>query len=276
MTHLTRNNNPNIFASLPFDQIDGFAGTSIHDDFITASTVADYIDVAAGAAQPSEFPWQGCEIAANAAVANGLTIPGEVDHAGILQIQTGGTTPGDGDGVAIQLGDDAANIQDTLVLDDNGVYMATVVRILDVSDQSIEFGLIGQQPIEPNTVTGADIVSILFDPADADNVGDEFFFAEAYIATVDTEVIGTVTYVESDWVLLEVSANDTGAAYRITTEDGTETLEIVKSMPTVALRPAISTANIGSNEELLDIDLFHLRFLRRDSLLGNAADWLGA
>ena len=276
MTHLTRNNNPNVFASLPFDQIDGFAGVSIHDDFLAAVTTADYIDPSAGAAQPSDFPWQGSEIAATAAVANGLVIPGEADHAGILQLQSGTVgTPADGDGVAIQLGDDASNIQDTLVLDDNGVYMAAVVRQPDKEDSRIGFQLEGQEPVIPNTVA-ADIVGVIFDPDDSDNTSNELFFGQVAAASTDTEVIGAVTYVQNDWVLLEVSANDTSAEFRITTEDGTESLELINTMPTVALRPSISTSTGDTSEALLDVDLFHFRYLRRDSLLGNAADWLGA
>ncbi len=276
MSHLTRIGNPNVFATLPFDQIDGFAGGYVHDDFLTASTVADYVDASGGAAQPSELPWRGTEIGANAEVAESVLLPGEADHAGILQIQTGDASPADGDGVALQLGAAIGSVQDTLVLDTNGVYIAAVLRIPDVSDQSAEFGFTGQQPIEPNTVTGADGVSILFDPADADNVGDEFFFSEVYAATTDTEVVGTLPYVETDWVLLELGVSSTSAQFRVTTEDGTESNELVNTMPIVALRPCISTANIGSAEENLDIDLFHMRYLRRSRLTGDGSDWLGA
>lgn len=275
MSHLTRIGNPNVFATLPFDQIDGVAGGFYHDDFVQAITVADYVDATGGAAQLSDQNWRGSEIAANAAVANSLVLPGVADHAGILQLQTGGTTPGDGDGVAIQFGAAIGSVQDTLVLDDNGVYIACVARILDVSDQNFEFGFIGQQPVEANA-SAADVVSAVFDPADAANVSDQLFFAQANVAGTDTEVVGAGTYVESDWFLAEVGATDTSMNVRITTEDVTETLEIVATMPTVALRPVISTANIGAAEELLDVDLFHMRYLRRDSLVGQGSDWLGA
>ena len=274
MSHLTRIGNPNVFATLPFDQIDGFAGGYVHDDFIQAITVADYVDASGGAAQLSDQNWRGTEIAAGAAVGNSLVLPGVADHAGILQIQTGGTTPADGDGVAIQFGATIGSTQDTLVLDNNGVYIACVARILDVSDQNFEFGLGGAQPVEANA-SSADMVSCVFDPADASNVSDELFFAQANIATVDSEVVGALTYVEADWFLAEVGVSDTSMNVRITTEDATETLEIVATMPTVALRPVISTTNIGAAEELLDIDLFHMRYLRRDSLTGNGSDWLG-
>ena len=277
MSHLTRIGNPNVFATLPFDQIDGFAGGYLHDDFIQAAAVADYVDATTGAAQLSDLAWRGNEIAAAAAVANSILTVGVADHPGILQIQSG-TSGGaaDGDGAAIQLGAAIGSVQDTLVLDDNGVYIACVMRIPDVSDTQIEFGLLGQQPIEPNTGNSADLVVLTFDPGDADNTDDELWFAQNSVGGTDTEVIGALAYVENDWVLLEIGVSDTSAEYRITTEDGTETLLKAITQPTVALRPVISETNIGASEEVLDIDLFHMRYLRRDSLTGQASDWLGA
>ena len=272
----TRLGNPNVFATLPFDQIDGVAGGFLHDDFITAATVADYVDATAGAAQPSDVAWRGSEVAAGAAVANSLVLPGVVDHVGILQLQTGGTTPADGDGVAIQLGADTGTTADTLVLDDNGVYIASVIRILDISDQATEFGMGGAQPAECNT-SALDQIALVHDPADVSNVSDQLFFLQVNGAGTDVETVGALKYVESDWVLLEIGASSTSVAARITTEDATETLVAASpTIPVVALRPVISTANIGSAEELLDIDLFHMRYLRRDSIVGTGSDWLGA
>lgn len=272
----TRLGNPNVFATLPFDQIDGVAGGFIHDDFITAGSVADYVDATAGAAQPSEVPWRGTEIAGNAAAANGLVIPGEADHPGILQLQSGSVTPADGDGVALQLGAATGTTQDTLVLDDNGVYIASVVRILDVDAQSVGFGMGGAQPAEVNT-SALDQIDLVFDPADVANVGDEFFFLQVNGAGGDTEVVSALPYVEGDWVLLEIGATSTSVSARITTEDATETLTADgATIPIVALRPVISTAPIGAAEELLDVDLFHMRYLRRDSIVGTGSDWLGA
>ncbi len=268
----TRLGNPNVFASLPFDQIDGVAGGFLHDDFLTAATVADYTT---GSAQISELNWWGDEIGGNDAAANGLVIPGEADHAGILQLQSGGTTPGIGDGGSLQLGGTTSAVQDTLVLDDNGVYIASVIRFPDVDDQKVEFGLIGQEPAVPNASV-VDAVVFAFDPADTTNVGDEFFFAQVNAASTDTEVISALPYVQNDWVLLEIGASNTSAHYRITTEDATETSTLTNTMPIVGLRPVFSTTNITTTEELIDIDLFHMRYLRRDAILGQGSDWLGA
>ena len=277
MSHLSRIGNPSVFSSLPFDQIDGFAGFFMHDDFLLAETLADTTQT--GAAFTSEYQWWASEINTNDATANVLVLTSVADHPGIIQLQTGATTPGDGDGISFQFGGNTIANQEMFILDDSGLYLAAVLRILDVSDQNVEFGLIGENPqsIEPNDATNqADLVALAFDPADADNVDDELWFGQSNVAGTDTEAVGALGYVESDWVLLEIGVTDTSAHFRITTEDGTETLSNNLTQSVVALRPNISTANIGSNEELLDIDLFHLRHLRRDSLVGQANDWLGA
>ena len=274
MSHLTRLGNSSVFSSLPFDQIDGIAGFSLHDDFIEAISVTDY--TRSGAAQESELHWWGEEIGNNDATANGLVLAGVADHAGILQLQSGTDTPAAGDGVSLQLGASTAASQDTLVLDTNGVYLAGVLRFPDVSDQNVEFGLIGQEP-EPANTSAADVVAFAWDPGDAANVGDEFFFAQIEAAGSPTEVVTVLPYVENDWVLLEIGATSVGAAYRITTEDMTETMNINGTMPIVALRPVFSTSvETSTDEQLLDIDLFHMRYLRRSELTGNGSDWLGA
>ena len=265
------------FAPIPFDK-HGVPGTiELVDDFITTQVLADFVDATGGATLQSDLDWRGMEIAAGAAVANSILLAGESDHPGIIQIQTGGTTPADGDGAAIQLGTDVVAGQNTLVLDTNGVYCAAVLRILDKANSQIEFGLVGQAPVEANA-SSVDFVGFAFDPVDASNVSDEEFFCQVNGAGSDTETVSKlVSYVQSDWVLLEFSADTTSATFRITTEDNTETIVIDGSdsvtMPLVGLRPVISVTNVGANEELLDVDLFVLRYLRRQALV---ASWLGA
>jgi hypothetical protein len=151
-----------------------------------------------------------------------------------------------------------------------------VIRILDVDAQATEFGMGGAQPAEANT-SALDQVSLVHDPADAANIGDEFFFLQVNGAGTDLEVVSALPYVEGDWVLLEIGASNTSVVARITTEDATETLVATgATIPIVALRPVISTANIGAAEELLDVDAFHMRYLRRDAIVGQGSDWLGA
>ena len=268
----TRLGNPSVFASLPFDQIDGVAGFSIHDEFLTAVTVADYAQ--AGTLQPSDYVWFGGEIGGNDCTANGLVIPGEVDHPGILQLQSGTDTPAEGDGVALQLGSSVETVQDTLVLDDNGVYLAAILRQTDVLTGDWMLGLEGQAP-EPFNAGQLDMVGIGSEPKD---ITGDVVYGQVNGADTDVNILSTVAPINSDWILAEVGASDTSASFRITTEDQTETLNAVgPTMPVVALRPVISTSvATGTAEQLLDIDAFHMRYLRRDPITANGADWLGA
>jgi hypothetical protein len=270
----TRIGNPNVFASLPFDQIDGVAGTYIHDDFLQAVTVTDYVDASAGVLQPSDSVWVGAEIAGNACVANGLVIPGEVDHPGILQLQSGTSTPAAGDGVGLQLGSSLVTVQDTLVLDTNGVYVAAILRQGDVLTGDWSLGFEGQTP-EPFNASALDVVAIGSEPTDF--TGD-VIMGQVNGAGTDVEVATLVAPVDSDWFLAEVGATSTSAAYRITTEDVTQTVVAPSpTMPVVALRPVISTSvSTGTAEVTLDVDAFHFRYLRRSEITANGADWLGA
>ncbi len=263
------------FATLPFDGIDNAASVVIHDDFIGVPDLADFVD-AGGAVLQSTVAWNGGEIAGGA-VSNAVRVAGVADHPGIVQVQVGATSPADGDAAALLLGAAAANDADgDIVLDDNGVYIASVLRIPDVDAQVVEFGLIGQAPAVPNS-SATDVVSFVWDPEDSVNVGDELFIAQINAASTDTEEAFTLAYTQNDWVLLEIYADDTSALFRLTTEDGSETIQLQPSaMPTVALRPAFAVENVGAAEEVLDIDLFHLRYMRKDPLVGQANDWLGA
>ena len=265
----------NVFATLPFDQIDGVAGFYTHEDFDGAALIADLVDATGVVVTVlGPYDWWGHEIA-GAAVSN-IDVPVSVaDHVGIIRLNTGGTIPADGDAVALQYGGGAAALQDIYLPDDNGLYVATVIRIPDVSDTIFEFGLGGQTPAVPNSSV-ADTIALSFDPEDADNTADALFFAQANDAGTDVEsILSDVVMVENDWVLLEIAATDTSASFRVTTEDATQTVTIAHTV-TVALRPYYVVEAVGAAEEFVDIDLFHLRYLRRDALVGTGSDWLGA
>lgn len=260
------------FAPLPFNKNGSVDAIVLRDDFITLVDVADLVD-GNGAMVQSELHWLGSEIAGGA-VSNVTGIAGVADHPGIARLAVGATSPADGDAAALQLGGQVDDDQDVFILDGNGVYLATIVRIADVDAAIMEFGLIGQAPAVPNS-SAADVVSIVFDPEDAANVGDKWFFGQVNAATVDTEVVlDGVNYVEGDWVLLEIEANDTSATFRVTTEDGSDTATIQTTMPTVGLRPAYGIENVGAAEEVLDIDSFVLRYWRRVPL--GSSGYLGA
>ena len=271
----TRLGAANVFASLPFDQIDGVAGFYVHEDFEGASALADLADgtgVIATTLGPHN--WWGAEIAGGAA--SNITIPVSVaDHLGIIRLEVGATSPEAGDGASLQFGSAAAAVQDMYLPDDNGCYIATVVRIADVDATLVEFGFVGQTP-EIGNAGALDTCGLVWAPNDAANTGDEFWIAQLNDANTDVEVVlDSANYVEGDWVLLEIALTSSGAAFRVTTEDVSETATIAGTI-TVAMRPAYSVSNIGSAEEYLDIDLFHMRYLRRDALVGTGSDWLGA
>ena len=263
------------FAPIPFDK-HGVPGTiEIVDDFVTATPLADAVD-GNGAIFHSEYEWLASEIAGGA-VSNITIVAAVDDHPGVISLNVGATTPADGDAAALQLGGDVDDSQEMFNLDTNGVYIAAVLRIPDVDAQIIEFGLAGQAPAVPNS-SAADIVSFVWDPEDAANVGDELFLCQVNGAGTDVEAATSlVPYVQNDWVLLEIAADSSSATFRITTEDNTQTIQLTAAdgvvMPTVGLRPVFSVENVGSAEELLAIDLFVLRYLRRDALV---AGWLGA
>ncbi len=268
----TRLGAANVFATLPFDQIDGYAGFFIHEDFEQAALVTDLVSTTGVAYNAGNTQWLGAEISGSA-VSN-IKIPVSVaDHVGILRLSTGDTSSA-GDACSLQFGASATAVQDTWLPDDNGIYIATVIRIADVDATIVGFGLGGAAPIAPNS-TEVDCIQFVFDPADTTNTDDKLFFAQVNDASSDQEtILSGVKYVENDWVLLEIGATSTSASFRITTEDATQTATIAHTV-TVALRPnfIVETTAVVEN---LDIDLFHLRYLRRDALVGTGSDWLGA
>lgn len=254
-------------ATTPFDKNDSIEAVWIHDDFLGVADTSDATDAAGVSLYTATGVWNLSEVAGDSAAAADR-VAGVADHPGILQITTGATTAADGDVVALCLGPGAGNDADgDILLDSNGVYLATVINIADVDAQKVEFGLAGQAPAAVNS-SAADIVSFVWDPEDAENVGDELFICQVNGGGSDVEeVASAVPYVEGDWVLLEIAADDTSATFRITTEDNTQTITLDGSdsitVPTVAMRPFFSCEAVGGAEELLKIDAFHLRYLRR-------------
>lgn len=256
------------FSTLPFDGIDSVANVSLHDDFITAADVAD---VAADTTVHSELTWNADETVVSTGPATITALSGVADHPGIVRLSNAADT---GDVVSLMLGAGlAAEADGQILLDDNGVYVAAVVRINDVDAANVEFGLVGQAPAAPNS-SAADVVAFAYEEAD---FGAGLFAAQVNAAGTDVEEAFTVSYVEGDWVLLEIYATDTDAYFRMTTEDGSETVHLAPAaMPTVGMRPVASVENVGAAAETLDIDAFHLRYHRRDALVGTQNDWLGA
>jgi len=267
--------NANVFATLPFDQLDGAAGFFFHDDFDQASLLADLVSGTGVSYDSGHALYFGAEVA-GAAVSN-ITVPVSVaDHVGIIKLKAGSTTPADGDAASLQYGGSAVGVQDTVLLDTNGVYVATVVRVDTLTDSVVGFGLIGQTPTVASS-SAVDTIEWVYDPENTTtNPNSNVWQAEVNSAGTDVVQASTIPVVASDWVLLEIAADSSSAAFRITTEDATETIvPVVAAMPLVGLRPYWVVENVGTTERTLDIDLFHIRYLRRSRLVGQGSDWLG-
>lgn len=265
------------FATLPFDGIDNVQNTFIHDEFLGLDeTEVDLTDAAGVAVNTVTAQWTGSEVAGDSG-ASIEGIAGVAGHPGIARLSTGATTAADGDIGALLLGNQANNAADDndIILDGNGIYIAALIRIPDVDAQKVEFGLFGQAAAAVNS-SALDLVSFVWDPEDAANVDDELFIAQVNSANTDVEEAFSLSYVQNDWCLLELYATDTDAYFRLTTEDGHETINLTPAaMPLVDLRPGISVEAVGNAEEFVDIDVFHLRYGREEQAANATISWLG-
>lgn len=260
----------NAFSTLPFDGIDNARNLWIHDDFVGSIAVADI--GTSTVVHTAQSTWNAGEVGS-------LTGPGTLNqlvavanHPGILQLQTADDASEE---VALLLGAAAeTEADDDFILDSNGLYIASIFRIPDVDAQKVEFGLIAD-PASPNS-SAADLVSFVWDPDDAENVDDELFLAQVNAGGSDTEEAFTLSYVQNDWVFAEIYATSSDAFFKLTTEDGTETVHLSpSSMPSVGLRPGFINEAEGNAVESLDIDAFHLRYERQDTAANGTIEWLG-
>lgn len=259
------------FSTLPFDGIDNVANVFLHDDFIAATQVAD---IGADTVYHSELTWNADETVVNTGPGTIAVLSGEAGHPGIIALQT----DDEADAVmTLALGGAlAAEADGPILLDSNGVYCAAMIRIPDIDGAKVEFALVGQAAAAVNSSV-ADLVGFVWDSDDAANVGDQLFLAQVNSATVDTEEAFSLPYVEGDWVLLEMFATSTDAYFRMTTEDGVETIHLAPdAMPLVGLRPIISVQSEGANVDQVDIDAFHLRYRRPEKAANAGISWLGA
>lgn len=251
------------FSPIAFDKVGDLEAETIQDHFIAAQplsaiTTSGVFNSKIGYTVTDEV---------GGATADVEVLAGEAGNPGIIRLNVGATDPADGDLVSLVPGVN----DDVIKLDGSGVYLATKFRIPDVSDTVVQFGLVADPSAVPNS--GADnVVSFVFDPEDEDNTGDAFFFAQINDAAGgDTEVIfSDVSYVEDDWVKLEIAADDTGATFRLTTEDGTQTANIELAVA-ATLTPVWQVENVGGAEESIEIDSFVLRYFERTGTEGLGA-----
>lgn len=245
----------NAFSPIAFDKVGDLDAVVLRDSFICAKPLAA---ITTSGALVSDIPWTVTD-EVGAATADVEVLASTAGNQGVIRLNVGATVPAAGDLVSLVpgLNDDA------ILLDGSGIYLGAVLKITDVSDTKVQFGL----TVDPaGVVNGSetDSVSFVFDPADAANVGDAFFFAQINAAGTDVEeVLDDVSYVEGDWVKLELAADDSGATFRITTEDGTQTVNVA-GIVTAALTPCFKVENVGAAEESIEIDTFVLRYFVRD------------
>src|SRR5690606_5602052 len=171
----------------------------------------------------SEVPW---------VVDGGTVTPvaAEKNHQGIISVAGGTLTLGS---------------EDSLALDENGMYVAFLCRFPDDTDQGITLGV----------TDGADLVGFQFDEGVVTAVAD------------DVEVVfDNVTAGEDEWVLLEMAATDSSATARVTTADNEQTVQLNKSLAgTVEV-----VVDATSNE--VELDTFVLRHV----LPNDISEYLGA
>lgn len=259
------------FSTLPFDGIDNVRNIFIHDDFIGSIAVAD---ISTGTiVHTAQGVWNAGEVGTLTGPGTLNQLVAEANHMGILQLQTANDAAEE---VALLLGAAAeTEADDDFILDSNGLYVAAILRVPDVDGQKVSFGLMGDIA-SPNAGTANQVVFV-WDSDDAANVGDELWLAQVNGASNTDEEAFTLAYVEDDWVLLEIYATDSDAHFRLTTEDGQETILLSGvTMPTVGLRPGFVNEAEGTEVESLDIDAFHLRYQRQDTAANAGIEFLGA
>jgi len=254
-------------APIPFDR-HGVPGTiELVDDFVMYG--ADVTASSASAAVASDLDWSMIAVAGDSG--HTAIVVGESDHQGIMALWC---DPSDTAAVALKLGR-AINTEadEAFFLDTNGLYVATVLRVPTLAATKVAFGLTGVAAIALPNSSALDVIHWVFDNADT----AAKWIAQVNGAGTDVEQASAITYVASDWVLLEIAADTSSVTFRITTEDDTETIVLDGAdssvEPVVAMRPEfIVCAETDGTNAVIDIDLFVLRYLRRQSL---TASWLG-
>jgi hypothetical protein len=239
------------FASLPFDRLDSPYSIVYKDDFVQALANAD-LDGAVTVT--SDLIWIGDEGGGDSAPHVDI-VASVANHPGIISLETGATTAADGDIGGLTL-------PNAILPDVNGVYMSSTIRIPDISDTKVSFGMVATRTEAVNS-SAANVIALVFDPEDAANVGDVMFFLQLNVGGVDLEaVFDTATITENEWVKLELVADSTGVTGRVTTDNGSQQ-KTLAGAPATALLVGWLVEAVGAAEEVVEIDNFCLRYLRR-------------
>lgn len=255
----------NVISSPPFNLLGDIRSVVLKDHFIGVDAVAD-------AALPLTIvDGAGAGGSAIAVVAS------EANHPGIVALGSGATTPADGDLGALVVG--AENDDSGILLsdDENGVYFAVLLRLTDVTNSKVEVGLSGQAMAAVNS-SALDLISVVFDPEDADNTDDALFFLQLNTAGTDSEeIFDEVTYTQDRWVLIELAAVHDSVWGRVSSKDSdTADLEIQEksinsATPDVVLNPFVQIEAVGAAEETVEIDAMVVRYTvgRESNSLGD-------
>lgn len=249
-------NKINAFAPFPFDKRGTYWGVELVDEFLNTTTTT------ASGAVVSQIPWF---VTSSGDSAADVTVVTGVDgHPGIVSLATGGTTPGAADVGGMQF-------TNTVLPGPDGIYMATLLRIPDLTNTCVSFGLTATGSERVNS-SAANVAALVFDPADVANVGDVMFFLQLNVGGVDVEaVFDTAILTTNEWALLELAVDNTGAVGRVTTDEGSQVKSVAGALAT-ALLPGYHVEAIGAAEEVIQIDTFVFRSLRRRAI----ADYVGA
>lgn len=240
-----------VFAPLPFDKVDSVYSTVLTDEF--TGTLAN-VDLDGLVTVTSDLVWQGDEGGGDGAP-NVAIVPSVVNHPGIIKLSTGATTPADGDICGLFR-------PQTMLPGADGIYIACIARIIDISDTKFAFGFAASATEAVNS-SAANTVQIVFDPEDAADVGDVIALLQLNVGGTDLEVAFTnAPITENEWFLLELAWDSAGCNGRVTTDDGTESLALLGAGTTV-LKPGFLVEAVGAAEETVDVDKYTERYLRR-------------
>jgi hypothetical protein len=222
------------FSTLPFDAIDNIRTVFFHDDFLGADDSNGYLNTLNGT-------WLSTTTATTA-------IDGVAGHPGIVRVEASYLSPGE---------TLAAN---DLLIDSNGLYLAIIARLPDVSaDGPVAFGI-------NDALT--DVLGDVNDTFVGLVVTSAGAFELEYLAV--GEVDYDITVPDNDWFMLELHIDTAGAYGRVTTEDGSETRYIESG----GTSPAASVAVLDATGTV-DVDAWHQRYERPDIAANKGVSWLG-
>lgn len=243
---MPNNDRPTALAHPAFDAVADPTRTVYYtDDFIFGDLTGD--DTAAGLGL---LQWIVTDVAGSAdSDAEPYGTAADVQgHPGVIQLNTGPTTPASGDEASL-----FAQGLDTIVLPDanpNHIYLAAVVRFPSVTAVEFNFGLFDAKDAAGRGVNGVGV--------ELDVSADTEFNFVTTAASSSTATASTVTAAIDTWYLFEILAHEDECQLFI---DGEFAARHTATIPAnVGLAPGFKVATETAGEKSVLIDLFALRF----------------